>query len=47
MSIGWVQLQRSRPNALGSALAGAGNARAALSVIAALNTIFVINNVLS
>jgi hypothetical protein len=39
-----VQLQPSGPNELGSALAGVATARAALSVIAALNTTFVINN---
>jgi hypothetical protein len=45
-STGCVQLQPSMPNELGSALAGVATARAAPSVIAALNTTLVINNVL-
>jgi hypothetical protein len=44
MSMGRVQLQPSAPNELGSALTGVANARAAPSVIAAVNTTFVINN---
>jgi DNA-binding transcriptional ArsR family regulator len=39
-----MQLQPSVPNELGSALAGEATARAAKSVIAAVNTTFVINN---
>lgn len=39
-----MQLQPSGPNKLGSALAGVATARAAVSVIAALNTTFAINN---
>jgi len=47
MSDGCAQLQLSAPNKLGSAVAGVATARAAPSVIAAVNTILVINNVLS
>jgi hypothetical protein len=39
-----MQLQPSVPNELGSALAGEATARAAKSVIGAVNTTFVINN---
>src|ERR1700684_36416 len=39
-----MQLQPSVPNELGSALTGEATARAAKSVIAAVNTTFVINN---
>jgi hypothetical protein len=42
-----VQLQLSAPNKLGSAPAGAATAAAAPNAIAAVNTIFVINNALS
>jgi hypothetical protein len=42
-----VQLQRSGPNALGSATAGVASVRATPTVIAAVNPTFVINNVLS